>query len=81
MVRIDPGEGSPEARAMGYGVSPGPTTRQSVADLADGEYHLIEFPGGPYHHDPGVALWFAPPKSQAIKALYIDRVFAIRAEK
>src|SRR5690606_14266415 len=81
MVRIDPGTGAPDQRAMSMGVSPGPSTSKTVGDLADGEYHLVEFPGGPYRHDPGLALWFAPPKSNAIKALYIDRVFAVRADK
>jgi hypothetical protein len=49
----------------------------TLAELGDGQYHTIELPGL-YRHDAGRSLWFAPPNSAAVKAIFVDRVFAIR---
>ena len=65
---------------MSFGVHPGESRTIQVGEVADGQYHWFEVPGT-YQHDPGRALWFAPPKSRAIEAMYIDRVVATRAAK
>lgn len=45
-VRVDPAEGKPEDRAMSFGVNPGISRGIKLEELADGEYHLLEVPGG-----------------------------------
>ncbi|MFW6060046.1 MAG: DUF4838 domain-containing protein [Phycisphaeraceae bacterium] len=82
-VRIDAGEGAGDDTALQLGVYPpmANARRPSVADLADGEYRLLELPGGPYRHDPGESLWLAPPNSRAIAAMYVDRVIAVRTDE
>ena len=79
VARVDPGSGTEQDRAMSLGVHPGPAApiHLKLADLGDGEYHTIELPGV-HRHDAGRSLWFAPPNSDAVKAIFVDRVFAIR---
>lgn len=77
-VRVDPGSGSEEATALTVGVHPGHRRTIKVSEVADGQYHTFELPGT-YINDAGTALWFAPPNSDAIKAMYVDRVVAVRA--
>ena len=78
VVRIDPGSGTKQDRAMSLGVHPGGAPiHLKRADLGDGQYHTIELPGV-HRHDAGRRLWFAPPNSDAVKAIFVDRVFAIR---
>lgn len=77
-VRVDPGSGSEEATALTVGVHPGHRRTIKVSEVADGQYHTFELPAT-YINDAGTALWFAPPNSDTIKAMYVDRVVAVRA--
>lgn len=81
-VRIDPGTGSPGAKAFDYGIYPPKedTAWKAYGEFADGEYHYVEFPWI-YEYDPALTvhyLWLAPPNSTAIKNLYVDRIIAVR---
>ncbi len=78
-VRIDPGEGADDETAMTFGVYPpfGNHRTVKVKEVADGQYHTFEFPRV-YRSNAGEALWFAPPNSNAIKAMYVDRVVAVQ---
>ena len=73
-VRVDPK--SSGSVAFSYGVSPGSSKDVSRSAVADGKYHLIEFPENPYSFETGRYLWFAG--SSAISNLYIDRIVAVR---
>ncbi len=81
-VRVDPGKGKEGDTAFRYGIYPPSADQNSVKckDVADGEYHIIEFPWI-YEYDPDESnnyLWLAPPNSNAIEYLNVDRVFAIK---
>lgn len=81
-VRVDPGDGSPQAGAFRYGLYPSEPVPAGVTfgEVSDGEYHLIEIPWV-YEYDPDLFvqyLWFQPSASGAINNLYVDRVFAVR---
>ena len=78
-VRVDPGEGADDANAMTFGVYPpfGNHRGVKLKEAADGKYHTFELPGA-YINDAGTALWFAPPNSNAVKVMYVDRVVAVR---
>jgi hypothetical protein len=79
VVRIDPGDGPDDANAISMGVYPPMHNKINlpVSKLKDGEYHTIELPGV-YNNDPGRSLWFSPPNSKAVKAIYVDRVIVTR---
>ncbi len=77
-VRIDPGRGKPDDTAMLLGIDPGPHIQLRLADLADGRYHAVKLPGGPYSYNAMQVFWAAPPNSKAVRFIYVDRVFAIR---
>lgn len=78
-VRVDPGDGADDANAMTFGVYPPAGNYRTVKlkEVADGKYHTFELPGA-YINDAGSGLWFAPPNSNAIKVMYVDRVVAVR---
>ncbi len=76
-VRVDPGEGAYDATVVTFGVHPGPSRAIKMKEVADGKYHTFELPGA-YINDAGRGLWFAPPNSNAIKTMYVDRVVAVR---
>jgi len=81
-VRIDPGNGAPGDKAFEYGIYPPNTdvSRKNISEFSDGEYHFVEFPSL-YEYDPTIfdhGIWIAPPNSQAIEYLYVDRIIAVR---
>ncbi|OGV53028.1 MAG: hypothetical protein A2X45_11375 [Lentisphaerae bacterium GWF2_50_93] len=78
--RIDKGNGAADATAFNLGVYPpfADTMKVKVGEVEDGEYHTFKLSKSPYVYDAGKAFWAAPPNSDAIKAFYIDRVFAVR---
>jgi hypothetical protein len=83
-VRIDPGSGTAGDIAFKYGIYH-PTmaayATMDYAQVADGEYHWVEFPGT-YQYDPDELsdhfAWLAPPNSTAIQNLYVDRIIAVK---
>ncbi|MBP1991703.1 DUF4838 domain-containing protein [Paenibacillus eucommiae] len=81
-VRIDPGTGSPSDKAFDFGIYPPmeDTAWKDYAEFADGEYHFVEFPWV-YEYDSAIddhLVWLAPPNSNAIEYLYVDRIIAVR---
>ncbi len=48
--------------------------------MADERYHVVKLPGGPYTYNAEQAVWLAPPNSKAIKYMYVDRIFAVKAK-
>jgi len=83
-VRIDPGVGTAGDTAFKYGIyhpTLGISAKMDYADVADGEYHWVEFPGI-YQYDPEQLsdhfAWLAPPDSTAIQNLYVDRIVAVK---
>ena len=51
-----------------------------VADVADGEYHIFDL--GTHELNGGIYVWVAPPKRPGeVQAVYVDRIYLIRAEK
>ncbi|MBP1991710.1 DUF4838 domain-containing protein [Paenibacillus eucommiae] len=83
-VRIDPGTGTAGDTALKFGIyHPALATSAAMdyAQMADGEYHWVEFPGT-YQYDPEQEsdhfAWLAPPNSTAIQNLYVDRIVAVK---
>jgi hypothetical protein len=55
-------------------------TRVDVAELADGEYHLVDL--GVQAPSEGCYMWVAPPdRAAGIRAVYVDRMLFLRAPK
>ena len=51
-----------------------------VGDVADGEYHVFDL--GTHELNGGTYVWVAPPKRPGeVQAVYVDRIYLIRAEK
>lgn len=80
-VRVDPGvDVDGDAVALRLGVDPTPHGRDiPLKALADGRYHTLRITGSPYAFDAEKYLWFAPPASDAIQYMYVDRVYAVPA--
>ncbi len=78
-LRVEPGPGAEDdAAALSLGIDPGDWKRVPLRELRDGRYHTIRVDDLPHGYDGQSYLWFAPPNSDAIEGLYVDRVFAIR---
>lgn len=78
-ARADTGSADPNAAAMYIGVYPATGgVAVPVSTFSDGQYHEIPVQGT-YRNDGSLTLYVAPPKSDAIGAVYIDRVFAVKA--
>ena len=60
--------------AFSMGVYPGGTLDVSASEVQDGEYHVFEFPGGPFSFETGRYLWF----SRETGTMYVDRVVAVK---
>ena len=80
VVRVEKDQDNPQQTALRLGVDPGPSKPVLLQDLSDGAYHIIPLPGGPYTGQTPQTLWIAPPNSHAIRFLYVDRIFAVRAQ-
>ncbi len=80
-VKIDPNDGADEdAAAILVGVDGTPHNREiPLKALADGKYHILQVTGNPYSYNAQQTLWVAPPNSDTIDYLYVDRVFAVPA--
>lgn len=59
------------------GVYPGKSRSVTAADLAGEDYQFVELPGL-WQRDEGRAIWVAPPGSQSVEAIYVDRIVAVR---
>lgn len=78
-ARAETGTADPTARALVVGVYPGTgDIGVPVSTLSDGQYHEIALPGT-YQNDGSLTLYVAPPKSDGIGTVSIDRVFAVKA--
>jgi uncharacterized protein (DUF1800 family) len=80
VVKVEKGSGvDGEKTAFSVGVD-GFTDdiKYKLKDLPDNRYITIKIPGTPYKYDNEAYIWFAPPNSDAIKYLYVDRIFAIK---
>lgn len=78
-ARADTGDAAPDAAALYVGVYPATGGNPvPVSTLADGQYHELPVPGT-YRNDGSLTLYVAPPDSDSIGAVYIDRVFAVKA--
>jgi len=80
VVRAETNGADSTAPALTVGVYPpfGNEITVLVGELSDGEYHTVELPGS-YRHDSADMLWVAPPNSDQVRYVYVDRVFAIKA--
>ncbi len=85
-LRVDPGPAaSDEALAMHLGIESGTDGTLVMKHLpfkalADGRYHTVRLDGWPHRYEAGTFIWFAPPDSQVIDHLYVDRVIAVRRD-
>ncbi|HEY8458271.1 MAG TPA: DUF4838 domain-containing protein [Actinopolymorphaceae bacterium] len=78
-ARADIGSAEPDAAALYLGVYPATDSIPvPVSTLSDGKYHELPMPGT-YQNDGSLTLYVAPPSSGSIDAVYIDRVFAVKA--
>ena len=69
---------SDDDAALWLGIDPGDAKRIPLRELGDGRYHTVRIDDLTHAYDGQSYLWFAPPDSNAIEGLYVDRVFAIR---
>ncbi len=80
-LRIEKGPvANEDETALWMGVDPGVTKRVPIRELGDETYHTVRIDGLFHRYDGLSYLWFAPPNSQTIDWLYVDRVFAIRQD-
>ena len=77
--RIDKGSGVNNDIAFRAGIYPGLARKVTMTQAAGKGYHELMLPGE-WKQDRKKTIWFAPPNSSAIKALYIDRIFAVRTD-
>ena len=61
------------------GVYPGRRRGVSANDLAGEGYQFIALPGL-WQRDAGRTVWVAPTGSKAVRAIYVDRIVAVRAD-
>ncbi len=80
-IRVEPGDQPDYATAaINGGIDPTPHWREiALKGLADGAYHTIRLPGGPYSYNSQQYIWFSPPDSDNVHHIYVDRVFAVPA--
>lgn len=78
-VRVSRGRvgGDDDPAAVVLGVNPGPYRTVHLNELADGRYHNVQLKGR-WRAGPKKYVWIAPPHSRAVKAVYVDRIFAVR---
>ncbi|HEX6445734.1 MAG TPA: DUF4838 domain-containing protein [Streptosporangiales bacterium] len=78
-ARAETGSADPNAAGLFVGVYPATgSVAVPVSTLSDGQYHELAVPGT-YQNEGTLTLYVAPPKSDAVGAVYIDRVFAVKA--
>ncbi|MDN5849781.1 MAG: DUF4838 domain-containing protein [Nitrococcus sp.] len=70
-------QGKDDAPAMRLGIYPGVKRQVRLAEVQDGQYHAFRL-SGRWKYDEDRSAWIAPPNSDAIEALYIDRIFAVK---
>lgn len=78
--RIEKGSGEGNDIAYRAGIYPGLAREMTMKQVADKGYLELMLPGV-WTRDQRKSVWLAPPRSRAIKAFYIDRIFAVRTDK
>ena len=78
--RIEEGLGKGNDIAFKAGVYPGLAQEITMNQVAGKGYLELILPGV-WTKDRSKSIWMAPPKSSSIKAFYIDRIFAVRANQ
>ncbi|MBN8527064.1 MAG: DUF4838 domain-containing protein, partial [Planctomycetes bacterium] len=89
-VRVEAEAGHDDEPVVRIGAAP-PMSQFNTAsgkEMADGAYHLVKVPGGPYHWDDstGMKTFFSntfyvqAPAKPWITAIHLDRFLAIRAQ-
>lgn len=88
-VRVDAEPGHDDEPVVRIGAAPpmGLFATATGKEMADGAYHLVKVPGGPYHWDDstGMKTFFSntfyvqSPAKPWIAGIYLDRFIAVRA--
>lgn len=78
--RIEEGSGKGSDVAFKAGVFPGRDRKMTMKQVAGKGYQELMLPGV-WTRDQKKYIWMAPPKSNAIKAFYIDRIIAVRMDQ
>lgn len=88
-VRVEAEPGHDDDPVVRIGAAPpmGLFNTASGKEMADGAYHLVKVPGGPFHWDDttGMKTFFAhtfyvqSPAKPWIKHIYLDRIIALRS--
>ena len=77
--RIEEGSGKGYDIAFKVGIYPGREQKMTMNQMADKGYQEWMLPGV-WTRDKKKYVWIAPPKSNAIKALYVDRIIIVRTD-
>ncbi len=72
-VRPDADPGAP---AFNMGVEPGGWISPTVSQMADGAYHVFEFPEMPVRYQTGRDVWFSAEPDQ-VEWIHVDRIVAV----
>ena len=83
-VRADTAGAAADADALHLGSAPpmGRFTKVTAGELADGDYHFIKVPGGPFRYNPdeGAVTYLHGGGGAGVKYIYVDRFVAVRSD-